>query len=621
MTTTEAPPEERVEPGKEPGRLRRLRRLLRLRRGSTPEAAEKGEPATPAKVGLSRTVSGRGVPTAALRALRRVNLEDRFTGWVASIAVALLALFLRLWHLGSPKTLLFDETYYAKDAWSLLHFGYVRSCVDGADKAIVAGKTTGQWGDGPSMIVHPDVGKWVIALGEKVFGMNAFGWRVSAAVVGSLMVLLMCRFVRRISGSTMLGVIGGLLLSLDGMQLVLSRMALLDIFVAFFMLLGVHLIVMDRDWFRRRLARRLARRETEREKDDPDGRRLRVGPVRALLFRPYLVLAGVSFGLAIGTKWDAAYPLAAFGLLAWLWSAGARRSFGVRWSVLKSAVVDGLPAFLQLVLVAFLVYVATWTGWLMHASEYEDHLSSSQYTKFVSWDGTCKGEQMRNIESDNNAEWPTAKEPDAQGFGEVTQSLRSLFYYHQDVLTFHRYFLNCATHTYGSKPSGWLLVNRPVGADAQLDIKPGEQGCDAAPGSDCLRQVLIIGNPMLWWGSVIALIASAVFWVGTRDWRFGVAVVGTLVTWLPWLLYDDRPIFIFYAILCLPFLVLSTTLVIGKLLGSSNEPSGRRTAGVVVAGSFFVLVLVNFAWFWPIWTDRLLTHREWMERIWFERWI
>jgi hypothetical protein len=246
--------------------------------------------------------------------------------------------------------------------------------------------------------------------------------------------------------------------------------------------------------------------------------------------------------------------------------------------------------------------------------------SSTQYTGFVSWDGTCDGEKMTGVET-NGATWPTAGEKDASGPGEVTQSLRSLWYYHQDVLTFHRYFLNCAQHDYGSKPSGWLLVNRPVGADAQLGIQPGEQGCDAAPGSDCLRQVLIIGNPVLWWGCALALLASIVLWVGTRDWRYGVAVVGTLSTWLPWLMYDDRPIFIFYAILSLPFLVLAATLVLGRLIGGTLQPSPRRTLGVVVAGSFFVLVLVNFAWFWPIWTDGLLTHAEWMERIWFKRWI
>ena len=91
------------------------------------------------------------------------------------------------------------------------------------------------------------------------------------------------------------------------------------------------------------------------------------GPVRRLLFRPWLLAAGVCWGLACGTKWEALYPLAAFGLLAWLWSAGARRSFGVRWSLPKSVLADGIPAFVQIVLVALIVYVASWTGWLVNA--------------------------------------------------------------------------------------------------------------------------------------------------------------------------------------------------------------------------------------------------------------
>jgi dolichyl-phosphate-mannose--protein O-mannosyl transferase len=568
-------------------------------------------PTEPLHVRLTPSIVSDGLPSAAERSVSRSRFEDPFVGWLSGISVALLALFLRLWHLGEPKSMLFDETYYAKDAWSLANHGYVRSYVDKADDKILNGTTTGLWTDDPSMIVHPEVGKWLIALGEKAFGMDPFGWRIAAAIVGSLMVLLMCRLARRLTGSTALGCVAGLLLSFDGLHLVLSRMALLDIFLAFFVLLGVQLLVMDRDWFRARLARQVA----------PGAPPKGFGPVRGVLLRPWLLLAGVAWGLAIGTKWGALYPLAAFGVMVWVWSAGARRSFGVRTPLARSALVDGVPAFAQLILVALGVYVATWTGWLLHAQDYEEHLSSTQYTRFVSWDGSCDGEDMTGVKSDDKATWPTATEKDASGLGEVSQSLRSLWYYHQDVLTFHTYFLNCATHDYASQPSGWLFVNRPVGADAQLDIKPGEQGCDAPADSDCLRQVLIIGTPVLWWGSILALLACAAFWVGGRDWRFGVPVIGTLTTWLPWLLYDDRPIFIFYAVAALPFLVLACTLVIGKLIGPSRAPTPRRTVGVIVSGSFFVLVLLNFAWFWPIWTDGLLTHDEWIGRIWFERWI
>ena len=546
------------------------------------------------RVGLSRTASGRPVPLARVRGRGRARLEDPVVGWSASIGVALLAFLLRLWHLGTPHEFEFDETYYAKDAWSLAHFGYVREYAGNANEKILDGTTTGVWKDTPSMIVHPEVGKWLIALGEKTFGMDPFGWRIAAAVVGSLMVLVMCRLARRLTGSTALGCVAGLLMTFDGLQLVLSRLALLDIFVAFFLLCGVTCIVNDRYWYRAGMARLAP--------DPVTGRGW--GPVRGLLFRPWLLVGGVCWGLALGSKWEAAYALAAFGLCVWLWSAGARRSFGVRWSVLKSAVVDGIPAFVHLVLVALVVYVASWTGWLIHAQEYETHLSATQYTHY-----------------DGGKDWPTRNEPDASGFGEVTQSLRSLWHYQRDVYMFHTHFLNDSSHTYASKPSGWLLLNRPVGVAADGDIKPGTQGCDAPAGSDCLRQVLLLGTPVLWWGGVLALLYAAVMWVGARDWRFGLTIVGTATTWLPWLMYDDRPIFLFYAVITLPFLILALTLTMGKMIGTSPVPTARRTTGVVVAGSFFVLVLVNFAWFWPIWTDQLLTHSEWLDRVWFQRWI
>ena len=444
------------------------------------------------------------------------------------------------------------------------------------------------------MIVHPEVGKWLIAGGEHFFGMDPFGWRIASAVVGSLMILVMIRLARRLTGSTALGCIAGLLLCFDGLQFVLSRLALLDIFVAFFLLCAVAALVNDRDWFRAKMARL---------SPEPVADERGFGPVRGLLFRPWLLTAGICFGLAVGTKWTALYPMAAFGLLAWAWSWGARRSFGVRWPVLKSALADGVPAFLQIVVVAFLVYVATWTGWLLHAHDYERDLSSTQYSTFA-----------------GGKAWPTASQPDAEGLGEVKQSLESLWYYHHDMYVFHTHFLNDSSHTYQSKPSGWLLLNRPVGVDADTDIKPGTQGCDAPAGSDCLRQVLLLGTPVLWWGGCLALVFALVMWVGARDWRFGLTVVGAGSTWLPWLMYDDRPIFIFYAVATLPFLVLALTLTMGKLIGPA-APTPRRTAGVIVAGSFFVLVLLNFAWFWPIYTDGLLTHSEWTDRIWFRHWI
>ncbi|KAA1425818.1 dolichyl-phosphate-mannose--protein mannosyltransferase [Nocardioides antri] len=591
--------------------------------------------------GLSRTAAGWPVPPAVERARNTfsgLRLSDRALGWLAPIAVAVLAFALRMYKLGTPDRFAFDETYYAKDAWSLLNNGYAQTYltdVDGNEKNkidddILAGHVQDVWTGDPSMAVHPEVGKWLIALGEQAFGMDPFGWRIASAVVGALMVLVMCRLLRRMTGSTVLGCIAGLLLMFDGLHFVLSRLALLDIFLAFFLLCAVHCVVADRDYFRRRLAAR-----AENEVSTGSTAEWRWGPVRSVLFRPWLLAGGVAFGLAIGTKWAAVYPLAAFGLVVWFWSAGGRRSFGIRWPVLRSALVDGVPAFLHLVVIAILAYIATWGGWLANAGEYEEHLSSTQYRQFTGH-GHCAEDDDSFVATDldDSKRWPTATENDASGIGEAWQSLRSLWYYHQDVYTFHTHFLNCSEHTYASKPSSWLLINRPVGVAVTNDILPPDapapednpdpvrdEDCDAPAGSDCIRQVLLIGTPMIWWGGCIALLFSLVMWLGARDWRYGVAIVGTLSSWLPWMQYDDRPIFYFYAIAILPFIVMALTLSIGTLIGPSRLPSTRRTIGVIVSGAFVVLVLVNYAWFWPIWTNGLLTSSEWLDRIWFSRWV
>jgi dolichyl-phosphate-mannose-protein mannosyltransferase len=319
-----------------------------------------------------------------------------------------------------------------------------------------------------------------------------------------------------------------------------------------------------------------------------------------VLWRPWLLLAGLWWGLAIGTKWSAIFPMAAFGLLFWAWSSGARRSFGVRRSVLKAAVLDAAPGALYLVVLPVLVYVATWTGWLLHASVYEQHLSNTQYGPY----------------------WGSYLEHDAHGFfPELWQSLRSLWHYHHDVYTFHTKFLNDSTHVYQSNPLGWLILNRPVGVDAQLNIASGAQGCTAIGKETCLRQVLLLGTPALWWFSTIAAIWSAVCWIGKRDWRYGIVVIGVLVTWLPWLRYDQRPIFSYYAIVIEPFLILGATMLLGEMLGRAPAGSPRRTVGAVAAGAVVVIVMLNFAWFWPIYTDGLLTQGQWVQRIWFHRWI
>ena len=548
--------------------------------------------------GLSVTADGRVVPSARRRFGAGLHghplvtrLDSAVGGWSVTIGVTLLAAFMRFWNLGSPRAFLFDETYYAKDAWSLWRLGYAQNWVEDANKAILEGRYSPdlQTGD-PEMVVHPEVGKWLIGAGEQVFGFDPFGWRVASAVVGTLMVLVMIRLVRRLTGSTLLGGIAGLLLCFDGMQFVLSRMALLDIFVAFFLLSAVSCLVADRDWGRARMATAL---EAGRRFGPDDW-----GPM--LRWRPWRLAAGLLFGLAIASKWSAVIPLAGFGLLVVVWDAGARRALGVRSPFLKAAVADGILAFGYLVVVAFLVYVSTWAGWLVHHHVYEVNLARNNFGPY----------------------WGTYTEHDPGGFfPSLFQGLRSLWHYHADVWSFHSTGLIGSEHAYQSDPRAWLLQQRPVVASVDLGIQPGTQGCTAPTDSTCLREVIILGTPVLWWGGVLAVLYSAYNWVARRDWRSGLVLVGLVTTWVPFFRYADRPIYSFYAVVTLPFIIIAICLVIGRLLGPSDASRRRRLVGSILTGTFVLLVMLHFAWLWPVYTNELITTPDWLQRIWFGSWI
>lgn len=506
-------------------------------------------------------------------------------GWLGPLAVTALALGVRLWHLGRPKTLSFDETYYAKNAWSMLHVGYAQDYVESADKRIAAGRLGDLFIDGqPTQIVHPEAGKWLIALGEKAFGMDAFGWRISAAVFGALTVLVLARLVRRLTGSTVIGCLAGLLLALDGMHLVMSRLALLDVFLTFWIVCAVACLVADHDWIKARI-------ESYR------------------VLRPWQLLAGVCLGLACGTKWSGVYVLATFGLAVVGWEVVARRQYQrslprrhrnvSRLSWITSTFAVGVPAFVTLVGVAAVVYLATWTGWLIHHGVYEQRF------------GLGYGDE---------APWGAyVKSPSSGVLGQAWDALRSLWHYHVMTYDFHTgAYLAAQHHDYQSQAWGWLALDRPVSVAVRLDI-PADQ-CGAASSSSCLRETLILGNPAVWWPTLAASAAAVVAWIASRSWRWSVPVLGLLATWVPWLWITDRPIFSFYAVATLPFMIIALCLFVDLGRRHLVSPRGRYSLWLAVGG-LMTAVVIGFWFFFPIWTYDLIPYDAWHDRMWFNRWI
>ena len=202
-----------------------------------------------------------------------------------SMVITFLAFLIRIFNLSTPKGLVFDEIYYVDGARDYLKYGV--EVTKGA----------------PEFVVHPPVGKWLIAAGIKLFGNHEFGWRIAVAVAGTFTVYLTARIAQRIFHENKWATLAALLMALDGLNLVMSRTALLDIFLTLFVLLSVNA------WLKGRY----------------------------LNFAIYL-------GLAMGSKWSAIY-------------------FVVIFLILEFVINRNLLRVLRIGITSSAIYVLTWFGW------------------------------------------------------------------------------------------------------------------------------------------------------------------------------------------------------------------------------------------------------------------
>ncbi|MFM8446838.1 MAG: dolichyl-phosphate-mannose--protein mannosyltransferase [Candidatus Nanopelagicaceae bacterium] len=222
-----------------------------------------------------------------------------------SLVITFLAFLLRIFNLSTPKGLVFDEIYYVDGARDYLKYGV--EVTKGA----------------PEFVVHPPVGKWLIAAGIKLFGNHEFGWRIAVAVAGTLTVYLTARIAQRIFHENKWATLAALLMVLDGLNLVMSRTALLDIFLTLFVLLAVNA------WLKGKY----------------------------LHFSIYL-------GLAMGSKWSAIYFVALFLILEFVINRNLIR-------VLKVGFTSGA------------IYILTWFGWFSSTLGWDRDAKSNPFASLI----------------------------------------------------------------------------------------------------------------------------------------------------------------------------------------------------------------------------------------------
>lgn len=587
--------------------------------------------------------------------VRRLPMSPR-AGWIATAIATVVGAVVRLVGLDRVDALIFDETYYVKDAYSLAHLGYEGRWTDDWDLHFARGDFSGLSRQA-SFIVHPPTGKWLIAAGEALFGWsNPVGWRISAAVAGIIGVFLVCRLAWNLFRSPTVTLVAGLFLALDGMHLVMSRTGLLDIFVSTFVLGAFLAVVKDQQQAHPTLVRRLAAwREQERagsgdvaagsgdvaagvtggitagiDEDDAPGDAATGAPGDAARTGPaerrgptgrgpnsgprwWLLVAGVLLGLACSVKWSGIYAVVVLGLFVAAREWTTRRRHGHPHAFRGAMARDVPVAFLAMVPTTIVVYVASWWGWMIHPA---------------AWG------HGRTAAAGGPASGPVAV-------------LSDLWKYHREMWAFHTGLTT--PHNYQSKPWEWLVQARPTSfyydkVQTGCSVASGQSGDGSGVATECIRNVVALGNPLLWWLAVPALVLAVVVVVRWRDWRVGLVLCGYIAMYLPWFAYARRTIFDFYTVAFSPYVALVLAWAVGLALDQvkvGTDPDrgysaadfgpedhwwiGRREPlriGLAVSGvAVVVAVVAAGVYFYPVLTGMAIPYQEWYDHMWIPRWI
>lgn len=409
--------------------------------------------------------------------------------------------------LGRPVELVFDEIFYARDAcWYVIGSESVCGISDLASRA------------------HPPLGKWLIGSGIAAFGYDPFGWRVAAAVAGTLSValvyLLTWRLLRGMTGSATATTVGATaaagLLAIDLLHLVHSRVGMLDAFITLFVIGAVTAVVLDRD----------------RRRDRPD-------PPwwwRLTLGRPWRLVAGICLGAATATKWSGAYVAPAVIGLVIAWEIAERRRADPErgWGAWIGGAFrrEAAPTLVMLGLVPLVVYVASYTGRMPGA------------VLALPWDPASV--------------W------------------HGIWAHQQAMLDFHTQL--GGDHPYQSPPWSWPLLKRPVAF--WFSDEGGTYRHILAVGNPVAwwpALLALVGLVLTWWRSGWAMLRPE-----------PVILAAALSTYLPWLVLsgDRSQTFIWYFLPTVPFLCVALACFAAWGWSRMRWRIAGAVYGAVVVASF-----------------------------------
>jgi dolichyl-phosphate-mannose-protein mannosyltransferase len=205
-------------------------------------------------------------------------------------------------------------------------------------------------------------------------------------------------------------------------------------------------------------------------------------------------------------------------------------------------------------------------------------------------------------------------------------SVSDIFNYQAEIYRYHATLT--ATHPYGSPWYSWPFLKRPVAYYFQGD----GLGIDTLSGSGqpLVAGITDLGNPLIWWASIPALISLLYIVVRERSFPAAVILLGFATQYLGFAPVH-RVLFLYHMFGGLIFMILALAFVLARLQQAlSTVPSeggqvtGRRVPWLIP--SFLVLVIVTFLYFYPMWTGTPIGRDSYLGsfpqgKMWSQSWI
>ncbi|UOO38075.1 phospholipid carrier-dependent glycosyltransferase [Oscillospiraceae bacterium CM] len=368
----------------------------------------------------------------------------------------------------------------------------------------------------PYETTHPPLGKEIIAVGIHLFGMTPFGWRFMGTLFGVLMIPLLYIFLKNMFGKTAIAACGTMLFAFDFMRFVQTRIATIDTYGVFFILLSYMF---------------LYRYITQ----DPDT------PFKKTIVP--LFLSGLFFGIGCASKWTVIYAGGGLFVLYVIhlfmrakyyrenaYSGFARYFF-------KTLFITGLFFLVIPAVIYCLSYIPNGLA-----------------------------NEMR---IENGMLW------DPKYYTLIWDSQLFMYNYHSKLV---------ATHAYSSTWWQWIL-----------DVRPILYYLDTSMGGGLKSAFAAFGNPVVWWGGILAVIAMAYQAFVRRDGKALFILIGYLAQLVPWL-FVSRIVFIYHYFPSTLFLVLALAHVFNTIW---ERAQGRYKLAVFGYTGSAVLL---FTAFYPVLT-------------------